>query len=459
MIVNIEQHLERQKAYFQKEQTKDIAFRKAALVRFRESIRNHEQEIIDALCEDFKKPPFETIATEVSVVIKEINLAIKEIWKWQMPKKVNASLLNFPSKAEIQYEPYGNVLVIAPWNYPFQLAVGPVIGAVAAGNTVVLKPSELTPVTSKLLSKIIAEVFDPNHVTVIQGDKEVAQKLLKQRWDYIFFTGSVQVGKIVYKAAAEHLTPVTLELGGKSPCIVDSTAKIQMAAKRIIWGKFVNAGQTCIAPDYVLVHTSKKDALLTALDIEITNAYGADPKISPDYARVINEKNFDRLTALLEGPTIFKGGNTIKEQRYIAPTILTEVKLSHPVMKEEIFGPILPILTYESKEDIKDILSTMEKPLSAYVFSENRSFKNWFTSTFSYGGGAINDTLVHFINDKLPFGGVGHSGIGSYHGKKSFYTFSHAKSIVKRGTWLDIPTRYAPYKGKLDLIKKFLSWL
>ena len=451
--------LENQRAFFATGQTKDIAYRKAALVRFRESIKNHEQDIIDALTADFKKPAFETVATEISVVIKEINLAIKEIWKWQMPKKVKASLLNFPSSAAVHYEPYGTALIIAPWNYPFQLAVGPMIGAIAAGNTVVLKPSELTPNTANLLEKIITEVFDPAYVNIVQGDKEVAQELLKQRWDYIFFTGSVPVGKIIYKAAAEHLTPVTLELGGKSPCVVDETARIQQTARRIVWGKFVNAGQTCIAPDYILVHSSVKDALLKAIDIEITKAYGADPKISKDFARIINEKNFERLSEMLENATIYKGGQTDKNDLYIAPTVLNDVSVTDTVMQDEIFGPILPVLTYDKKEDIALVINAMEKPLSAYVFSRKRSFKYWFNTTFSYGGGAMNDTLIHFINDKLAFGGVGHSGIGSYHGEKSFYTFSHAKSVVKRGTWLDVPVRYAPYKGKLSLLKKFMNWL
>lgn len=457
--MNIPSIIQRQRVFFATGQSKDIAFRRDVLVRFRESVIAHEQQIIDALASDFKKPAFETLGTEISVVIKELNLAIKDIWKWQMAKKVRGSLLNFPSTAQIQYEPYGTTLIIAPWNYPFQLAIGPMIGAIAAGNTVVLKPSELTPKTSSLLTKMISEIFDPGHVTVVQGDKEVAQELTAKRWDYIFFTGSVPVGKIIYKAAAEHLTPVTLELGGKSPCIVDETAKIQQAAKRIVWGKFVNAGQTCIAPDYILVHHSKKQALLTALDIEITRAYGADPQISPDFARIISKKNFERLSKMLEDATIYKGGTTNLDDLYIAPTILDDVKMTDTAMQDEIFGPILPVLTYDSKEDIQQVIHSFEKPLSAYVFSGSRNFKNWFNDTFSYGGGVMNDTLVHFINDKLPFGGVGSSGVGNYHGMKSFYIFSHAKSIVKRGTWLDIPVRYAPYKGKLGILKKVMRWL
>lgn len=456
---SIQKLVKNQKAFFQTGQTKDVAYRRKSLVRFRESIKRHEQEIVQALLDDFKKPAFETVATEISIVIKEVNLAVKKIWKWQLPKKVKASLLNFPSSAKVIYEPYGTALVIAPWNYPFQLAMGPIIGAIAAGNTVVLKPSELTPHTSKIIAKIIQETFDENHVNVIQGDKNVAQKLLQERWDYIFFTGSVAVGKIVYQAAAKNLTPVTLELGGKSPCVIDETAKIQQAARRIVWGKFVNAGQTCIAPDYVLVHSSKKAALLHALSQEITKAYGTDVAASPDYARIINKSNFDRLVALMENTTVITGGITNATDLYIAPTIIEQVKLSDSVMQQEIFGPILPILTFSKRQDIEAIINSMEKPLSAYVFSRKRSFKKWFTQRFSFGGGATNDTLVHFINDNMGFGGVGHSGIGSYHGKQSFYTFSHAKAIVSRSTMIDIPLRYAPYKGKIGWLKSFIKWL
>lgn len=457
--MDIEKIIENQRAFFATGITKDIGYRKASLVRLRESLDRHEQEIIDAMAADFKKPVFESLATEIVIAHQEINLAIKEIWKWQRPKKVKASILNFPSTDYVYYEPYGSTLIISPWNYPFLLAIGPLVGAIAAGNTVIINPSELTTHTSTITAKIIKEVFDSGHVDTVQGDKEVAQALLAQRWDYIFFTGSVPVGKIVAKAAAQNLTPVTLELGGKSPCVVDETARIQQAARRIVWGKFVNAGQTCIAPDYLLVHKSKKEELFQALDAEITRAYGQDPKASPDYARIINSKNFDRLVALLEGVKISSGGVTQADDRYISPTIVEVTSTDALVMQEEIFGPILPVLTYETKEDIEGIIKGYEKPLSAYVFSRKRSFKNWFINEFSFGGGAMNDTLIHFVNDKLPFGGVGHSGIGSYHGKKSFYTFSHAKSIVKRGTWLDLPVRYAPYKKKAGFLKWALKWL
>ena len=456
--MKISEILKKQRDYFSSGATKSVKDRRKILIRFRESIKNNEQAIIKALKDDFSKPVFESVATEIGIVEKELTLAIKNIWKWQQARKVGSTILNFPSSDYILYEPYGTTLIIAPWNYPFQLAMGPMIGAIAAGNTVVLKPSELTPNTSAIIAKIVSDVFDPDHATVIQGDKEVSTSLLAERWDYIFFTGSVPVGKIVYKAAAENLTPVTLELGGKSPCVIDETAKIKQAARRIVWGKFVNAGQTCIAPDYILVHSSKKDTLLEALKSEITRAFGNTPENSPDFARIINDKNFDRLSSMLNNTNIYIGGELTKESRYISPTIVTDVTLEDEVMKEEIFGPILPVMTYNSKEDISNIINSFEKPLSAYVFSRKRSFIKWFNTSFSYGGGVMNDTLVHFINDSLPFGGVGHSGIGSYHGKESFYTFSHAKSIVKRGTWMDIPVRYAPYKGKLGLLKSFLRW-
>lgn len=456
--MKISEILKKQRDYFNSGATKNIAYRRKVLIRFRESIKNNEKSIIKALKDDFNKPIFESVATEIGIIEKELSLAIKNIWQWQQPKKVGSSILNFPSRDYIYYEPYGTTLIIAPWNYPFQLAIGPMIGAIAAGNTVVLKPSELTPNTSAIISKIISDVFDPDHATVIQGDKEVATSLLEERWDYIFFTGSVPVGKIVYKAAAEHLTPVTLELGGKSPCIVDNTAKIKQAARRIVWGKFVNAGQTCIAPDYILVHSSKKDVLLKALGEEITRAFGDNPENSSDFARIINDKNFDRLSSMLDNVNIHIGGKLTKEDRYISPTIITDVTLEDNIMKEEIFGPLLPVMAYSSKEDISNIIHSFEKPLSAYVFSRKRSFKKWFNTSFSFGGGVMNDTLIHFVNDDLPFGGVGNSGIGSYHGKQSFYTFSHSKSVVKKGTWIDIPVRYAPYKGKLSLLKSFLRW-
>ncbi|BDU27333.1 MULTISPECIES: aldehyde dehydrogenase [unclassified Flavobacterium] len=437
----------------------DIGYRKETLKKLLYNIQKSEDLIIKALYDDFKKPEFEAVVTETSYVISELKDVIKNIHKWAKPKRVFPSLLNFPSTDKIYKEPYGNVLIIAPWNYPFQLALCPLIAAVAAGNRVTLKPSELTPHTSAVIARIIEKTFHINHVEVFEGGVEVSNQLLAQRWDYIFFTGSVAVGKIVAKAAAENLTPVTLELGGKNPCIVDETADLKLAAKRIVWGKFINAGQTCIAPDYIMVQKNMKVNFITYLMEEIIKAYGKKIDKSPDFARIINIKNWYRLTNMIQNENVLFGGESDANQLYIAPTLLEEPDLDSPVMKEEIFGPILPILTYENENDIEKVVSRYEKPLSFYIFSENNSFTKKLIKKYSFGGGCINDTVVHFSNKRLPFGGVGHSGIGAYHGQLSFDTFSHHKAMVKKGNWLDLPMRYAPYKEKLASIKRILDWL
>ncbi len=447
-----------QKQFFASQQTKDISFRKNALRKLQRELFKREDDIVQALYNDFKKSEYEAIMTETSIVYSELKMAIKNIEKWNKPKKVLPSLLNFPSSAKIYSEPYGTVLIIAPWNYPFQLAISPLIGAIAAGNTVVLKPSELTPHTSAILNEIIEAVFDENHVAVVEGGVPVAQELLTLRWDYIFFTGSVNVGRIVAKAAAEFITPVTLELGGKSPCIVDDTASIKLAAKRIVWGKFINGGQTCIAPDYILIHKTQKDAFVSAMKEEITLAYGDDPEQSSDFPRIVNTRNFERLAIMLENENILIGGKTNKDDCYIAPTLIDEPSLDSEVMKGEIFGPILPIISYETEEDIAKIIGKYDKPLAFYIFSDRNNFAKKLIHQYSFGGGTINDTTVHFANHRLPFGGVGESGIGGYHGKQTFYTFSHKKGIVSRGTWLDVPTRYAPYKGKLKQLKNLMKF-
>jgi aldehyde dehydrogenase (NAD+) len=332
------------------------------------------------------------------------------------------------------------------------------VGAIAAGNTVVLKPSELTPNTSKITKEIIEAVFDKNHVSVIEGGVDTSTNLLEQRWDYIFFTGSVQVGKIVAKAAAQFLTPVTLELGGKNPCIIDETANIKLAAKRIVWGKFINGGQTCIAPDYILIHASVKDKFTTCFQAEVTKAYGENPETSKDYPRIVNQRNFDRLTIMLKNQKILIGGLTNREDNYIAPTLIDEPSLDSEIMKGEIFGPISPVISYNNKEDLHKIISNYEKPLALYVFTGKNSFAKKMIAKYSFGGGTINDTTVHFANHNLPFGGVGESGIGGYHGKQTFDLFSHKKGIVKRYNWLDIPVRYAPYNGKLNILKTFMKY-
>lgn len=437
----------------------DIGYRKETLKKLLYNIQKSEDLIVKALYDDFKKPEFEAVLTETNYVISDLKDTIKNIHKWARRKRVFPSILNFPSTDYIYKEPYGNVLVIAPWNYPFQLALCPLIAAVAAGNRVVLKPSELTPNTSSIIAKIIEKTFHINHVEVHEGGVEVSNKLLAQRWDYIFFTGSVAVGKVIAKAAAENLTPVTLELGGKNPCVIDETANLKLAAKRIVWGKFINAGQTCIAPDYILIQKNMKVNFITFLIDEIIKSYGKKMDKSPDFARIINTKNFIRLDSMIEREKVIFGGETDANKLFISPTLIEEPALDSPVMKEEIFGPILPILTYETEAEIHNIISKYEKPLAFYIFSENHSFAKKLIGHYSFGGGCINDTVVHFSNKRLPFGGVGHSGIGAYHGKLSFDIFSHHKAIVKKGNWLDLPMRYAPYKDKLASIKRLLDWM
>lgn len=455
MIKNL---IKEQKDFFGTQRTKDTSYRKKQLQQLLQEVIRREDDIVEALHNDFKKSEFESIITETSTIISSLKRAISEIDSWSRPQRVRPSLINFPSKARIYKEPYGNVLIIAPWNYPYQLALAPLIGAIAAGNTVVLKPSELTPHTSQIIKEIIESVFDKKYVAVVEGGIEVSQSLLAERWDYVFFTGSVHVGKIVAQAAAKFLTPVTLELGGKSPCIIDETADLKLTAKRIVWGKFINAGQTCIAPDYVLISKKSKKAFITHFKQELERAYGSDPSQSPDFPRIINEKNWERLSEMIEGKIVV-GGEKDKNDLYIAPTLIDEPALDSKIMQEEIFGPILPIISYETREQVNDIIDQYEKPLSLYVFSINTTFIKSILDRFSFGGGAVNDTIMHVANHRLPFGGVGESGMGEYHGSYSFDTFTHHKSIVHRYNWLDIPLRYAPYTNKIKYLKKLLKFI
>lgn len=451
--------LEAQKQYFLTRATRDVRMLKNLLSKLRAEILEKEEAIYEALYKDFKKSKFEAYMSEVGIVISEIDATLKHINSWSKPKRVRAAGLNFPSKDFIYSEPYGTVLIIAPWNYPFQLAVAPLIAAIAAGNTVVVKPSEHTPHTSQILEDILSAVFISEHVKVIQGGVPETTLLLKERWDYIFFTGSVGVGKIVAKAAAPYLTPLTLELGGKNPCIIDGSMSIQLVAKRLVWGKFVNAGQTCIAPDYLVVHSSVKEELISNLKAEIIKAYGKNPQTSPDYPRIVNTAHLSRLTNMLTDSEVVFGGSYDVSDCYLAPTLIDEPSMDSEVMKDEIFGPVLPILSYETENDIQSILSQYEKPLGFYVFSNNSSFYKKMIETYSFGGGTINDTMIHFGNSKLPFGGVGESGIGTYHGRLGFDTFSHKKGIVIKANWLDIPLRYAPYKNKLNYLKRLFKIL
>ena len=455
--MKIPQLVQSQKNFFATQKTKNVSYRKNTLKKLHKELLTREKDIIKALYDDFKKPEYEAVMTETSIVLAELKMVLKNIHSWSRPKRVLPTILNFPSSAKIHKEPYGTTLIIAPWNYPYQLAFAPLLGAVAAGNTVILKPSELTPNTSKITKEIIEAVFDKNHVSVIEGGVSTSQELLAQRWDYIFFTGSVPVGKIVAKAAAEHLTPVTLELGGKSPCIIDETANLKLTAKRLVWGKFINGGQTCIAPDYLLIHSAVKDKFVTYFKEELIKAYGEDPEKSEDYPRIVNTRNFDRLALMLENEKFLIGGKTNRDDRYIAPTIINEPSLDSEVMKGEIFGPILPLISYKTEEEFDAVIAKYDKPLALYVFTTRKKFAKKMIAKYSFGGGTINDTTVHFANHRLPFGGVGESGIGGYHGKQTFETFTHNKGIVTRGNWLDVPTRYAPYKGKLKQLKTLMK--
>ena len=456
--MNIPSIVEAQKAFFKSHKTKDISFRIALLKQLKFEILSREQDIYDALKKDFNKSEFESYISEIGIVLSEIDLVLNNLRKWAKPKRIRPSMLTFPSTDYIYKEPYGTILILAPWNYPFQLAIAPLIAAIASGNTVVVKPSELTLNTSKLVTDIVDTVFNKEHAVSIQGGVPVAAELLDQNWDFIFFTGSVTIGKIVAQAAAKYLTPVTLELGGKSPCIIDDTNNIKLVAKRLVWGKFLNAGQTCISPDYLIVKSTIKTELIKHLKIEITKAYGKNPQESPDFPRIINKKKLIRLSSMLNDVKVVFGGHFDEEDCYLSPTLIDDPNLDSEVMQDEIFGPILPIISYDSNEDIARTINNYEKPLSLYVFSKRRSFINDVLKRFSFGGGAINDTLVHFGNQRLPFGGVGTSGMGAYHGKHGFDTFSHKKSIVKRGNWIDIPIRYAPYSGKLKYLKTMFKW-
>ena len=445
-------------AFFNNGNTLSIQKRISHLNRLKECITSKEAEIISALQYDLAKPEAEIWFAEIHVTLQELKTTIKNIKYLAKPKRIPGKWLNFPSKDWIVPEPYGVTLHIAPWNYPFLLALNPLIAAVAAGNTVVVKPSEHAPKTAELLKKIISEVFPPEWVYVANGGPEVAKELLSNRWDYIFFTGGVQIAKIVAKAAAEHLTPTTLELGGKNPCIVDHTANINVSARRIVWGKFLNCGQVCMSPDYLLVHQDVYADLVAALKTEIVRMYGENPQQSPDYARLVHQGHVSKMKELLKGQDILFGGDIDEKDRYVAPTLIALSNLKNILMEDEIFGPLLPILTYQDEAEIDETIRSFEKPLSFYVFSQRKKWTQNIMKKYSFGGGMINDVILYFTNDKLPFGGVGHSGMGSYHGKYSFDTFTHYKPYVERPTWFDPKQRYAPYGNNFKFIKRFLKY-
>lgn len=454
--MNISEIARYQKQFYYTEKTKSVAFRKQQLQTLKNMIEKNEQRIMDSLNQDLNKSEFDSYTHEIGFLYAEINFMIKEVKEWMKPTKVKTPASHFGSKSYIHKEPYGTSLIIAPWNYPFQLALAPVIGAIAAGNTVVLKPSELTPTVSSLLKQMVEEAFDPAFFTVVEGAVKETQELLEQRFDIIFFTGSVPVGKIVMEKAAKHVTPVVLELGGKSPVIVDEDAKLDVAAKRIAWGKYTNAGQTCIAPDYLYVHRNVKPELLSKLKDSIEEMYGKEPMQNDAYTHIVNQKHFSRLSAYLDNGELVHGGQTNPEELIIEPTVLDHISWDDSIMKDEIFGPILPVLTFDSLDEVITQVQTQEKPLALYYFSEDEQKQQKILDQLPFGGGCMNDTLFHVANPHLPFGGVGPSGLGSYHGKASFDAFTHQKSVVHQTTKFDFSFRYPGSKLGLSIVKKLL---
>ena len=449
--------IDKQINYFSSKKTIDIASRIKSLKKLLKEIKASENEIELALYKDLGKSKGESYLTEINFVYTEINIALKNIKKWTKRKAVKSSLINFPSSDYIVPEPYGLTLHISPWNYPFQLSIAPLIGAVAAGNTVVLKPSEYSKNTSLLLEKILSNVFDPGHVVVVNGGVDISTKLLEFKWDYIFFTGSIGVGKIIAKAAANNLTPTTLELGGKNPCIVDETASIEISAKRIVWGKFTNCGQTCIAPDFIVVNKKIKNKFIDALKKQIVKIYGNNVVDNDEYGRIISDKHMNYLVSLLEKENIIHGGKFNFDDKFFEPTLVEINNLESKIMEDEIFGPILPIIEYDDFKEVHDIIKKYSHPLALYIFTKKKEFGRKFLESYPFGGGAINDTVMHIANDRLPFGGVGQSGMGKYHGESTFNTFSHFKPYLNKPLWIDPPLRYPPFKNKINFLKKILK--
>jgi aldehyde dehydrogenase (NAD+) len=443
---SIEEVLNSQRKFFATHQTKSLKFRLENLIRFKKAVKEYEKRITEALWKDLHKSYEEAYLTEISIVVQEINNHIAHLKKWSKPKKVCSPLHLLPSKSKIIYEPLGVALILAPWNYPFQLLMNPLVGAISSGCCAILKPSPYTPLVAEVMEDLIHETFDPNYIAITQGSRKVNEILLEQRFDIIFYTGSPAVGKVVMRAAAEHLTPVILELGGKSPCIVNVGANIDIAAKRIAWGKTINAGQTCIAPDYLLVHRSVKEVLLEKIAANIDRMFGPDIQQSKYFPRIVNQNAFERLQKLMEHGKIRYGGQVDTTDRYIAPTIIDDVQPYFPIMQEEIFGPILPVMTFDHVDQAISYINSNEKPLAFYYFGKKREAKEVIAKTTS-GGGCINDTLLHIANHRLPFGGVGSSGMGKYHGRDSFLAFSNSRAIVSSPTWIDLPIKYVPFNG------------
>lgn len=451
--------LDQQRKFFLSGETLPIKFRKQMLKKLYASVVFHKEEILSALTSDLGKSDFEGFMCEVGLSLTEISYMIKNVKKFAKEKTVVTPLAQFASRSYKKPCPYGNTLIMSPWNYPFLLSIEPLANAIAAGNTAILKPSAYSPATSKIIEKILSECFEKKFVAVVTGGRQENAALLEQKFDFVFFTGSQAVGKEVLRHTAENLTPAILELGGKSPCIIDSSAKIRLAAKRVVFGKYLNCGQTCVAPDYILCHKDIKDEFVKEVKIQIEKQYGKNPLENSDYGKIINQKHFERVSSLINAEKVVHGGKTNPQTQQIEPTVLDNVTWDDAVMQEEIFGPIMPILTYENLDQVIADLQKKQKPLALYFFSQNKNNIKAVTEKVSYGGGCINDTIIHLATSEMGFGGVGESGMGSYHGKTGFDAFSHTKSIVDKKTWMDLPMRYQPYDRKINgkLLKMFLK--
>ncbi|WP_095925957.1 aldehyde dehydrogenase [Clostridioides difficile] len=454
--MDIKELVKMQRKYYNTGKTRDISFRIEQLKKLKLVVSQNEEKILLALKKDLNKSDFEGFMTEVGMFYSELNFAIKNIRKWSKIKRVKSSMVNFPSISKVVPQPYGVTLIMSPWNYPFQLALIPLVWSLAAGNCVILKPSEYSVSTSSVVKDIVEDTFSKEYVAVVQGSQEESEKLLLERFDYIFFTGSTNVGKIIMKSASEHLTPITLELGGKSPCIILKDANIDLTAKRLTWGKLINAGQTCVAPDYVLVHEDRKNELIEKIKYYTNKYFGDNPCNNEQFPKIINQRHFNRILSLIDKDKIVYGGNYNKETLKIEPTIVDNVNWDDNIMKEEIFGPIFPILTYKDLDEVIQKIIQMPNPLALYIFTKNKYLENKLLEMISAGGCCINDTVTHISTNYLPFGGIGESGMGSYHGKAGFDTFTHYKSVLKKLN-LDVPIRYAPYDNKLiKVLKKIM---
>ena len=455
---NIPSLIQNQQKFFNSGQSRDVKFRIQQLKKLKSVFEKYQNECLLALAKDLGKCRTEGYITEMVLIRDELKIAIRNTKKWSKAKRVPAPIVLAVASSYRQPEPYGVTLIVSPWNYPIALAFAPLIGAISAGNTAVVKPSELAPASSIIISKIISECFASEYVTSVEGGVDVATELLQHRYDYIFFTGGTKVGQIYYESAAKNLTPVTLELGGKSPCVVDKNVNINETAKRIVFGKYLNCGQSCTAPDYILVHTSTKNDLINALKKNVVEMYGENPEDNDEYPRIISDGHFDRISLMIDEKHVVFGGDSNKRKRYIAPTFIDLDSTDHSIMDEEIFGPILPIFSFENIDEVKSLIKNKEKPLALYIFSKNKKTVDDLLQNISFGGACVNDTMTHYANPNLPFGGVGHSGIGDYHGEFSFKTFSHYKSIFKKSMTIDFTSfvRYAPWKGKFNVIKKIV---